>query len=314
MAIYKEFRPSNQRRRRKKQLQRALVLLILAVLILGTAYFIVKIVEGFGKDGADSSQAVSDSTSGSSGEEITQNWTPNGPVKQTINFEIIVPDTRMIAVPSNGRIETSYFDDAMFVGDSLTVGFSTYNVMPNSKVVAYIGMGPQSFEGVQTLDDGTQVVPLQQIVSAQPRKIYLMLGTNSLISMTDDAFLVYYGQLLDKLLQQDPGVEIYVESILPVSAQKAAERPQLDNTRIRAVNDRLAKLAFEKGVYFLNVQEVFTDDSGNMIESALWSASEGIHLQPAGYNIWKDYLYTHVAHKVGNPYVQGSPYYDGGQT
>ena len=165
---------------------------------------------------------------------------------------------------------------------------------------------------MQTLPDGTQVVPMDQIVSAQPRKIYLMLGTNSLISMTNEAFLVYYGQLLDTLLERVPGVEIYVESILPVSAEKAAAQPQLDNTRIRAVNDLLAKLAFEKGVYFLNLQEVFTDENGNMIESALWSNSEGVHLKPAGYDIWKDYLYTHVAHKVGNPYVPGSPYYEGG--
>jgi len=56
-----------------------------------------------------------------------------GPVKQTINdFEIISPDHRMLQLPENGSVDLSYFEDAVFVGDSLTDGLRIYHSIENA--------------------------------------------------------------------------------------------------------------------------------------------------------------------------------------
>lgn len=326
MASYKEFRTSNAKRRRKQKMRRYATLAAVIVLILGMAYIVVRFIErGNGKDDISTSLPVTsevdtpgvDTSLPDNSENVTpensQYWKPEGPVQQTINFEIIVPDTRMIAVQSNGRVELSYFDTAVLVGDSLTDGWRVYKESSNpfnSPVVAYIGISPQGFTGMQKRSDGTMSVPLDEISDNHPLRIYLMLGTNSLVSMSDEAFLTYYADLIDEIQTRMPWVEIYIQSILPVRPEVTAKKPGLENNRIRAINDQLAKIAYTKGVYFLNVQEVFTDGEGNLREDV--AAGDGIHLKPAGYQVWAEYMITHVAHKPGNPYLEGSPYYDGG--
>ena len=312
MANYRDFRTNSAKRRRMNKIKKYLTLIGVAALILTAAYVIVRLIEGKGAEESSISMPPESSEIVSSQNEPPDGryWEPEGPVQQTINFEIIVPDTRMIAVPRNGRVETYYFDTAVFVGDSLSQGWTVYERMTNANVVAYRGIGPQGFTGLQNEPDGTQVVPLDKIVDSQPRKVYIMLGTNALVSLTDEAYLYYFEELINEMQVRMPGVEIYIQSVLPVSASVSTERPALNNDRIRAINDQLARIAYQRGLYFLNVQEVFTDENGNLREDL--AASDGIHLKPSGYDVWADYLITHVAHMQGNPYVPGSPYYDGG--
>ncbi len=243
---------------------------------------------------------------------LPPSWKPPASVAQTVKTDFVNPDARMLGVQRSGRVDDSYFADAMMVGDSLTMGFTVFKIWPPERVLAFKGISPQGFDGVQYDELSKQkIVPLDVIAQRNPRKIYLMLGTNALIFMKDEAFIHYYGLLLDQLLARAPGVEIYVESILPVSAGKAKEQPNLDNARIRHVNNLLARLANEKGVYYLNVQEVYSAKDGTIITDYLANPREGIHLNGnKAYEPWIEYMYTHVAYKKGgNPYVPGSPYY-----
>ena len=49
-----------------------------------------------------------------------------GPKSADLEKEIINPDIDVLAVTKNGRVDISYFDDAMFLGDSLADGFKVY--------------------------------------------------------------------------------------------------------------------------------------------------------------------------------------------
>ena len=313
MANYRDYRNNSAKRRRMNKIKKYLVFFGVVAIILVTAYIIVRLIDGKGTDKSSISmppESNSEDVNSLAEPPDGRYWEPEGPVQQTINFEIIVPDTRMIAVPRNGRVETYYFDTAVFVGDSLSQGWTVYDRMPNANVVAYRGISPQGFTGLQNEPDGTQVVPLDKIVNSQPRKVYIMLGTNALVSLSDEAYLFYFEELINEMQVRMPGVEIYIQSVLPVTGSVSTARPALNNDRIRAINDQLARIAYERGLYFLNVQEEFTDENGNLREDL--AASDGIHLKPSGYDVWADYLITHVAHMQGNPYVPGSPYYDGG--
>ena len=92
----------------------------------------------------------------------------------------------------------SYFDDALFIGDSLTQGFQVYTSgISNASYAAYIGAGPRTFiEGTVTNIDGETVKPIDEILAASPKKVYILLGTNAMETLTDEAFLEYYGRFL----------------------------------------------------------------------------------------------------------------------
>ncbi|MDD3429486.1 MAG: GDSL-type esterase/lipase family protein [Oscillospiraceae bacterium] len=313
LSSYKEFRAQTKRRKLKRNLRRFGVVAILAALILGLAYIIVRIIEPKESTPITIPQIPDQITVQQNTQtETTEGWQATaGPIEQTINeWEIINPDYRMISLPENGVVDISYFDDATFVGDSLSQGIEIYSIFPNAKYCTYKGVSPKAmYDGtICSRADGTQEIPLDAIAATVPGKVYICMGTNGLVWMDDEALVAEYGNFIDALGTRVPGALIYVQSIPPVSPIATAARAQMNNERIRNVNNMLAKMAYEKGVYFVDIYESICDENGDL--RADIAGSDGIHMRSAeGYAPWKQYLMTHVAHRAGNPYLLGSPYY-----
>ena len=149
---------------------------------------------------------------------------------------------------------------------------------------------------------------LDVLEAAQPKKLYLLLGTNTLTTLgAADRFLAYYGQMLDQLKQLLPDCVIYVQSIPPVRPEAAAEKPGLASDVIRGVNEQLAQMAAQKGCVYLDLWEVFADGEGNLKE--MLAAPDGVHFSAGnGYGTWVTYLRSHAKYSASNPWTVGSAY------
>lgn len=241
-------------------------------------------------------------------------WDFNVPVTQTIDFDYLNTDARMVAVPELGTVDLSFFDTVTFVGDSLTsgLGLQSYAALPNAHYAAYIGAGPQTIlNNTQVQNAVTHVKEgaLDAIVASAPDYVYLMFGTNSLVSRGNEAgFIAYYEAMIDKLREVlNPGVIYYVQAIPGVQEDVVRSKPGLDNARIQTVNNMLANMALRKGCYFINTQEPLCYADGSAIDE--YSAGDGIHFKPVGYHAWRDYLATHTVWNRRSLYVGISPYY-----
>ncbi|MBD5094759.1 MAG: hypothetical protein HDT26_10860 [Subdoligranulum sp.] len=222
------------------------------------------------------------------------------------------PSAGLLALPEAGRVDMRYFDDALFIGDSLTRGFQEYaSGIPNAKYAAYIGVGPRQFmEGLVQNRSGEQVAAIDEILAAAPEKVYLLLGTNSMATLSDEAFLKYYEDFLDFLLPQLPADTVYyLQAIPPVTAGKMESDENFSVERIQGLNEQLALLAYRKGLYFLDLFSALSDETGALRADI---ASGEIHLNDSGYSLWREFLVTHTAYRKGNPYLPGSPYYSAG--
>ena len=200
-----------------------------------------------------------------------------------------------VQVAEGDWLSSDYFDDALFVGDSITEGIKLYDVMNNATVLASTGVNLNTLytKDAITLEDGSKVPVLEATAHYDPGKIYLMMGVNSLLS-DEDTFRQDYGRVVETLVSQHPDAILYIQSILPVTAayeQKA--NAVADNAKIDRYNEVLKELAAEKGVYYLNVAEVFKDADGCLPDSA--SPKDGIHFGSSWYRTWFDYLRTHGA-------------------
>ena len=144
-------------------------------------------------------------------------------------------------------------------------------------------------------------VALDVLAAAQPKKLYILLGTNTLTTVgAADRFLAYYGQMLD-VLRQTLGEDcvIYVESIPPVRPEAAAEKPGLASDIIRSVNEQLALLAADKGCVYLDLWETLADGEGNLKE--VLAAPDGVHFSAGnGYGAWVTYLRNHAKYAADN--------------
>ena len=196
-----------------------------------------------------------------------------GPARQAAGaYQVKAYDSSVIRQPGCGQVDLSYFSDAALLGDSLTVGFSDYSInLGGALICGYTGVGPDAIvnrSAVKSSVRGSEVA-MDVLTAAQPKKLYILLGTNTLTTLgAADRFL-------DQLRQALPGCVIYVQSIPPVRPQAAAEKPGLASDVLRSVNEQLAKLAADKGCVYLDLWETFADENGNLKE--MLAAPDGVH-------------------------------------
>ena len=259
---------------------------------------------------ADSSSAAPD---GSIGTPDAVTLEAFGPAKQTAGaYTVKAYDASVIRQPSCGQVDLSYFADAAFLGDSLTVGFSDYQInLDGALICGYTGVGPDAIVNRSAVKSPTrgQEVALDVLAAARPKKLYILLGTNTLTTLgASDRFLAYYGQMLD-MLREALGEDcvIYVQSIPPVRPSAAAEKPGLASDVLRGVNEQLAQLAASKGCVYLDLWETLADGEGNLKE--MLAAPDGVHLSAGnGYGAWVTYLRNHAKYSADNSWTMGSIY------
>lgn len=241
-------------------------------------------------------------------------WGAVGPERQTAETGYTYTDApaQSCVVPEFGKVTSEWFDDAAFLGDSLTVGLDYYNVdVGDALICGYEGTSPNQIVNRTTLnhDERGDEIPLDVLAAAQPKKLYVLLGTNALVSTSasDDGFLAYYGRMLDELRAALPDTTIFVQSILPVRPEALENAPGLNTEHLDSINASLQSLCAERGCWFLDLNGLFRDADGSL--NADYAESDGIHLNVSGYRQWVSFLCSHVPYDRHNPYQAGSTYY-----
>lgn len=198
-------------------------------------------------------------------------------------------------LPKNATpVGEEWFDDAIFIGDSLTEGLSAYNLLDSSNVVASTGINPQTILTKDCIEqsDGSTVTVLHAIASRNPAKIYVMLGSNGVAFIGKDKLVELYGEFVDNLKSAHPDSDIYLQSILPVTHAKETEDDRYANSKIDEYNAAIMQMAGEKKVYYVNVAEAIKDENGCLPADV---GTDGMHFGPSTYNLWLDYLREHYA-------------------
>lgn len=195
------------------------------------------------------------------------------------------------ALPESAPVEAAYFDDAVFVGDSITEGWLIYTGMENARVLAGTGINCSTIytAAVVKLEDGTRSTIMDELAKTQYKKVYVMLGGNEVRDMEKDAFLSRYSKVLDDIRAAQPEALIYVQSMTPVTQ---SNNYNMDNKRIDDFNEAIKGLCAEKKMYYLNVAECMKDEQGMLPNEA--SPADGMHFGQDYFNKWLDYLKTHT--------------------
>jgi lysophospholipase L1-like esterase len=138
---------------------------------------------------------------------------------------------------------------------------------------------------------------LGEVTESQPRKVFLLIGTNCLAADIPVAQVVRnYRKILEQIRRESPRTRVFVISVLPVN-QHLAQGPVHDNATIHELNHRLRDLAgqFER-VTFLDVFDALTDANGDLRKDL---TTDGLHLNIDGYLILGRVLERHVIDRTG---------------
>ncbi len=206
-------------------------------------------------------------------------------------------------VPKTERIDNHYFDDAVFVGDSITTGIELYGMMENTDVLAGTGVNLLTVYTAQVvkLDDGSRITIMDGLKNKQYSKVYIMLGGNEVRDEAKEQFIKNYSRVIDDIRKLQPDATLYIQSITPVTK---VNNYKMDNQRIDEFNEALLNLCLEKDAYYLNVAECMKDENGMLPDAA--SPADGMHFGPEYYNKWFDYLMEHTVTRTDKDHTDDS--------
>ena len=178
------------------------------------------------------------------------------------------PEGPPCPVPETEAVEDTYFERAIFLGDSRTQGLFLYSGLSSGYEYTAVGATVESVFG----------------------RVYLMLGINELGWSKTETFHDQYAKLIDRVREDHPEAKIALQSIPPVSAKQDAKETYVNNARIRTYNGVIQALAEEEGCYFLDVAACLTGEGGVL---PVEQTTDGVHFNTAGCRTWLGYLRTH---------------------
>ena len=192
-------------------------------------------------------------------------------------------------------MDDSYFDDAVFIGDSRTVGMYEYGGLEETSTF-YASTGLTIYK---MFDSKIVAVPGQKkkitveeaLSEKQFAKIYLMIGINEMGTGTVESFMKAYGEAVQHLQQLQPDAVIYLQAIMKVTTERSGQGDYITNEGIEARNEEIAKLADDEKIYDLDVNPLICDETGGMVASYTY---DGVHLKAQYIPIWLDFLKEHA--------------------
>ena len=188
------------------------------------------------------------------------------------------------------QVDDSYFDDAVFIGDSRTVGLHDYGGLDHSDFYATVGMNIYDLWKDAFCEVNGKKVTLEEALRAkQYKKVYFQIGINEMGRGTLDGFMDEYQNAVEKFKTLQPDAIIYVQAIMHVTQKKSDSDPIFNNPGIDVRNQRIQQLADGVRVFYIDVNEVVCDDQGGLKQELTF---DNLHLYGSKYNIWVDFLKT----------------------
>lgn len=227
-------------------------------------------------------------------------WQQENPQQEdgTVGTEASVPETE-ISMPETGeapvvrefvQVDDSYFDDAVFIGDSRTVGLRDYGGLDQATFYATVGLNIYDMWTEKFCEVEGEMVTLEEALqSRQFKKVYFQIGINEMGRGTLDGFMQEYEQAVRKFKELQPEAIIYVQGIMRVTKEKSDSDKIFNNQGIQMRNERIAGLADNQTVFYIDMNEVVCTPYGNLREDLTF---DDLHLYASKYDIWVDFLKT----------------------
>ena len=198
-------------------------------------------------------------------------------------------------------VDAKWFDDAVLVGDSVTLKLSYYcEAHPEALGQAqFFCAGSLGYtNALWDLDRADAVHPyfkgathLTEECAEQTgaSKAFIMLGMNDIGLYCTDGAMNSCKQVVAKILEKAPDARIYLQSVTPMI--ESAQLETFNNTLVKEFNGKLKAYCDEKGYHYLDVYTALADDKGNLPKELCSDPDNmGLHFNDTSCKMWVDYL------------------------
>lgn len=227
---------------------------------------------------------------GSKDDGVSQSDTkPEKPITPGNNPVVPIPEETL----GNGDTideAKDFLKDAVFIGNSLTLGLQRTTGLASISFLAEENLSVSAaFHTAFVREKGSKQKQtiLESLGNKTYKKVYIMFGINELGWPSAVTFGSKYAEFVREVQILQPGAQIYIQSILPVSKEKSSSSKIYNSTNIETFNEELEKVADNLGVSYLNVASALKDKDGFLEEGA---SVDGVHLKRAYCEKWLSYI------------------------
>ncbi len=193
--------------------------------------------------------------------------------------------------PATATVDASFFDDAVFIGDSISLKLSYYAASSGELGKAkFLVVG--SYGVANAINDhpdtklnyqGTTYTDFEKALAATGgKKLFVMLGMNDIGLYGIDGTITNWGKFLDMVRSSCPDMKIYIQSMTPVWT--GGEKGGLKNPNVDAYNAKLKTFAQSNGCTFIDVAPYMKDSTGGL--ATVYCSDSFVHLSTEGAKAW----------------------------
>lgn len=169
----------------------------------------------------------------------------------------------------------------VFLGDSITEECEWAEILKNSSV---------QNRGISGDTTDRVLNRLEEVVNSKPKKIFLMVGINDLISSGESVQNISksYRSILLNIQAETPNTKVFIQSVLPVNNNS---RFWVDNGKVLELNLCLTKLAHEFSFQYIDLFSHLSNSQGQLDTRY---TEDGVHLNGQAYLVWKEVIKEYV--------------------
>ncbi|MBE6938189.1 MAG: hypothetical protein E7460_06505 [Ruminococcaceae bacterium] len=259
----------------------------------------------FGTTGGSSSE----STEATSDEPAQTQATQTYPVPSQLALSVAPPSTDTLSFEDDTLDD--FFSDAVFVGDSISLGWRNYVMSKRGSDPGFLGgaqflvsgsLGAESAlwdvnsESVHPSYQGTQMQLWNSIPLTGAKKVFIMFGLNDIGRYSEletcvDMAVSNYDELIGKIKANAPDVEIYIISATYVL--EGGEKGKVTSANLRVLNEALIDYCRDNSIEFINFADALADANGNL--AAEYCSDGYVHQTNAAYDVWTALLKGYAA-------------------
>lgn len=236
------------------------------------------------------------------------------PVASAEGYQVLsgIPQTdRPIGLQQSAQVADAYFNDAVFIGDSVTLKLKYYvqqgrqsyaSLLGNAQFLCAGSMG--SGNAMEAVSDSSihpsfrgQKMTLEDSVAAMgAKKVFIMLGMNDIAVYGPEQSAQNMMQLIARIKAKSPDAQIFIQSATPKMTNNPSHK--LNNNTLFEYDLKLYELAKtmeSQGVYFVDIAYVMRNAEGNLpADYCSDPEDQALHFTDIACQQWIQYLYTHA--------------------
>lgn len=186
--------------------------------------------------------------------------------------------SQVLSLQKKQRILNIKYGDIIYLGDSITEYYD-FNRYYNYPIVKSGISGYKTDDILNNLDS--------MVFNYNPKKIFLLIGTNDLVKKDPDYIIDNIKKIVEKIKEKKPNAKMYIESVYPVNNtdnEKISHKmvKNRNNEDIKKINEGIKSYCEQENITYIDMYKVLADEEGNL---KLEYTIEGLHMSDEAYEV-----------------------------